>query len=467
MKKLILVLCLLTSKLGLSANQTSDLSPILVNQPLPFTVNIELASFALPSGLQSCASAQYGAQYLFIAGRTNGLHGFNNDDHNFPPNKQNTDVFVLDTNTNTVQVRSLLDARAGLSQAQVDTLSVTSPQYYQSGNTLYMTGGYGVDSSTGEFSTKATLTAIDIPGLINWVTNPNSALIATKYIRQITNSVFQVTGGAMYQFGQNPTLLIFGQNYTGFYTPGVNGSYTQQVRKFYIVDDGTNLDVVVQASGPIDANYRRRDLNVVPIIKTTNANKKIPAYTAFSGVFTLAGGMWTVPVEIATDGSAAMADPTLAATFKQGMNNYACPSVGVLANNGSTYTILFGGITYEYYEDGSFSSDAELPFTNQVTVVERSVTGQYQQYLLQSQYPTILSTFSNPGNTLLFGAAGVFMTAPNMPVYANGVLDLTKIKTPTVIGYIVGGIQSTVPNTTTSADSAASPYIFKVTLTPN
>jgi hypothetical protein len=51
-------------------------------------------------------------------------------------------------------------------------------------------------------------------------------------------------------------------------------------------------------------------------------------------------------------------------------------------------------------------------------------------------------------------------------MYSNGVLNLAKIKHPTIIGYIMGGIQSTLPNTDFQSDSAASPYVFKVVLTP-
>ena len=375
-------------------------------------------------------------------------------------------VWVVDVNLKTVKFRSLKDANSGLTQAQIDTLSVTSPQYYQSGNTLYVAGGYGINTSTGNFSTKDTLTAIDVPGLIDWVTTAENSLTAKKFIRQISNPVFQVTGGAMYQFGQEPTLLIFGQNYIGAYNTSGNGIYTQQVRRFNIIDDGKKLDVIVLAPSQTDSNYRRRDLNVVPII-SNNLGQKVPSLVAFSGVFTQAGGIWTVPVDITSSGIPAMADPVLTTTFKQGMNNYACPHVGLLANNGSTYTVLFGGLTFEYYDEGAFVSDEQIPFTNQVTVIERKKDGQYQQYLLANQYPTILSTASNPGNTLLFGAGGIFITAPNIPAYANGVLDLTKIKKPTIIGYIIGGIQSTLPDTITAADSAASPYIFKVILTPN
>ncbi|MDR3478404.1 MAG: hypothetical protein P4M14_10275, partial [Gammaproteobacteria bacterium] len=76
------------------------------------------------------------------------------------------------------------------------------------------------------------------------------------------------------------------------------------------------------------------------------------------------------------------------------------------------------------------------------------------------------STASNPGNTLLFGAGGRFVPKCGIPMTCNGVIDLAKIKKQTAIGYIIGGIQSTLVNTFSQADSAASPYIFKVILTP-
>lgn len=130
------------------------------------------------------------------------------------------------------------------------------------------------------------------------------------------------------------------------------------------------------------------------------------------------------------------------------------------------YSVLFGGLTYETYQNGAFVPDAEIPFTNQVTAIKRCKNGFYKQYLLQTLYPTILSTASNPGNVLLFGAGAKFMPACDVPMYCNGVLNLEKIKEQTVIGYIIGGIQSTVPNTNVITDSAASPYIFKVILAP-
>jgi hypothetical protein len=86
---------------------------------------------------------------------------------------------------------------------------------------------------------------------------------------------------------------------------------------------------------------------------------------------------------------------------------------------------------------------------------------------MSSEYPFIASTGSNPGNQLLFGARAHLFAADRLPAYGNGVLDLDQLggSQPRVVGYIVGGIMSTLPNTNTQSDSAASPYIFKVTLT--
>jgi hypothetical protein len=130
------------------------------------------------------------------------------------------------------------------------------------------------------------------------------------------------------------------------------------------------------------------------------------------------------------------------------------------------YHVFFGGISFGFYNGNVFSTDTEIPFINQVTAVQMDKNGNFSQYLMNNQYPVILSTGVNPGNQLLFGAGASFI--PNyVTAYPNAVLSLDAIARPTVIGYIVGGIVSTLPNTNTQADSSASPYVFKVTLVPN
>lgn len=449
-------------------NQTPDTTAILPPADVPYTIKIEQAGFSLPNGIHSNVFAVHKGKWLLLAGRTNGLHTFNNNNDNFPPSAQNTVVYVVDPETGTVWSRNLTDPGSGLSQHQIDLLSVTSPQFYQKKHTLYITGGYGVDTATGEFSTKDVLTAIDIEGLMKWVRNPDSGKLASRYIRQISDPIFQVTGGVMTRGRHGLTLLMFGQNFIGFYLDSSNGNYTEVVRRFKIHDDGDKLSVKVKHSKPREPNpnYRRRDLNILPIVHTLY-DLPMPGFVALSGVFTVDTGIWTIPVLFSYSGKPSMVSASDPKAFKQGMNNYTCATVGLFSDHdGKMYMTLLGGISYGYYVNGVFTTDSEFPFINQVTTVSFDGKGRYKQYLMDAEYPFIPATGTHAGNPLLFGAGAVFIQNEKLSAYNNGVIRLNGIKSPdTLLGYVVGGIQSKVGNTQVASDSAASPYIFRVTAT--
>ena len=347
-------------------NQTATLSPILSSNAVPFSIQIEPAGFSLPSGLQSFVTGTSSGKWLLLAGRINGLHGFDNTSSNFPPNTQNTTVFVVDPTSQTVTTRSLTNQESGLTQAQIDLLSVTAAQSYQSRNTLYISGGYGIDTATTNFTTKAALTAIDVPGLIHWVASPTNGETAAQYIRQIFDPMFQITGGVMMEASRRHALLVFGQDFEGAVGPSSNGTYSEQIRRFRIIDRGTRLSAVAQKTQPKspDPNYRRASLNVVPIIERGRQR-----FVAFSGAFTLTDGIWTIPVEIGRNGTSRMANPTI-----------RCD------------------------RNGAFS-----------------------QYLMNAGYPVILSTGSNPGNQLLFGAGATLIPVVGLRTYKNGVLKYDRL----------------------------------------
>lgn len=443
-----------------SENQTLTTSQVLPQDPIPFRIRIEEADFSLPSGWHSGATAVHNGKWLLIAGRTNGMHGFNHNNNNFPPQKQNRTVYVIDPAEGTVAYRSLDDPESGLSQEEIDQLSVTSPQSCFNGETLYISGGYGVITETGTFDTKSTLTAIDLSGFINWVTKRKGT--AKEHIRSTSHPLMKVTGGAMFLVDSHlSALLVFGQNFQGYYIPESEGIYTKQVQRFQIIDNGKSLYVMPLKSEAPNEDYRRRDLNVVPIMRNHE-----PSLLALSGVFTVSGGIWTVPVHIKPNGKTFMADPLNPETFKQGMNNYASASIGLYSKKtDDMYIVLPGGISFGYFDNGTFTTDTEFPFINQVTTVRINKDGKFDQYIMQGEYPVIYSTGSNPGNQLLFGAAAKFFPEVDLSEYANRVLRLDKLHEGFhVLGYIVGGIMSTVPNTNTISDSTASPYIFRVIL---
>jgi hypothetical protein len=93
--------------------------------------------------------------------------------------------------------------------------------------------------------------------------------------------------------------------------------------------------------------------------------------------------------------------------------------------------------------------------------------GKYTQHFMQNGgFPFIPSTTVNPGNPLLFGAEGEAILFRKVPKYSNGVVKLDGIRKKTLIGYVVGGIKSTVPNTSSQADSSPSQYLFKIFVEP-
>lgn len=461
-------------------NQTPTVSEIHSDHSLPFRIKLKKADFKLPMGVQTYVHGMHGDKVLIITGRIDGLHGFvSGSKNNFPSKLQNTSVFVLDLAKKKTYIRSLLDPESGLTQNQVDLLSVTAAQAYQSGKTLYIAGGYGVDTATGRFNTKDALTAIDLPGLIHWVTNPCDCETAAEHIRQIFDDTFKVTGGYMNKVeGDHPTLLVMGHEFNGFYNdptqlPPVFQQYTEQVRRFRIIDDGINLSIIHENPLPTirDPNYHRRDLNVVPIVKKENHQLE-QSFAALSGVFTPTTGIWTVPVEVTADGVPSMADPNLPSTFKQGMNSYDCATFGMFSEKtGEMYTILLGGISFGFFEETSdgfqFKTDDRIPFISQTTTLKIDKHGKYTQHFMKhGGFPLILSKTVNRGNSLLFGSECEAVLLNKIHKYSNDVLKLDYIKKPTVIGYVIGGIQSTVPNTSSQADSSTSKYIFKIIVEP-
>lgn len=441
-------------------NQTNTLSPVLPENALPFTLQIDVADFNLPSGIQAFAAATFEGKWLLLAGRTNGVHGFSNIGNNFPPNAQNKDIFVVDPSSGTTWIRSLTES--DLSQAEIDALSVTSSEFLQKGNILYLVGGYGINTATGQMETKSTMTAINISTIMNWAMGGNQSL--KKAIRQVSNPLLQVTGGYLYQLNDHePLLLMLGQNFTGLYRDFSNGQYTKQIRPFWLNDDGKNLSILAKPSATTYPDYRRRDLNIVPILQDNKF-----AYVALAGVFTLETGVWTVPITIYPDGSSFEPNPNDPNTFKQAMNQYNCSFIGLYsAKAKEMFVVLPGGISYGYFSGGTFTTDPEIPFINQVTTIKIDKHNQYTQYLMNGEYPFLVSTGTNPGNQLLFGAEAGFFPKDGIPLFSNGVIQLDALpQEPTVIGYIAGGIMSTLPNTNDIADSTSSPYVFTVTLIP-
>jgi hypothetical protein len=459
-----------TSEQLRAANQTATISPIQLNSALPYRVSVEPYDFgavSLPT-VHSYAAGTVDGKWVILAGRTNGLHGFTSvAANNFPPASQNRDVWVIDPISKQSWSRSLADASSGLTLDELNSLTQTNSQFYQRGDRLYMTGGYGVESEQNGspfYNTFDELSAIDLPGLATWAMG--GAGTAKSHVRQISDPLFKITGGAMYEINGR-THLVFGHDFVGNYTNGTNGVYANQVRSFDIVDDGAALSIANVISTTPDPNFRRRDLNIVPVIRPGAGSTLDQGLLVLSGVFTPTNGAWTVPVEIDANGNPTMDDPAAPATFKQGFNGYHSAKVGLYSETtGSMHEILFGGISLQTYDTSAQQviTDNRLPFINDITSIVIDEQGNYVQHRL-GEFPVLNDPL---GNRLRFGANAELFLADGIETYSNGVVKLDSLASPTTVGYIFGGIASNAPNTRgiAGAATAASDLIFRVVITP-
>ncbi len=461
------LLCVLLSGTNAPAraqHQTDDFSPIELGGGLDVRLTrVDFGATTLPT-LHSAAKAVYDGQWVMLAGRTNGMHGIAGFDFSglsfFPPSSQNREVWVVDPETKQAWHRSLEDSSAGLSQTLVDSLTPTNAQSFQDGDRLYLAGGYTYDRTEQQFRTLDTLTAFDLPELVDWVKGGSGA--AADAIRQASDPALQVAGGALYQI-DGRAQLVFGHNFDRAYTQYAAGIYTNQVRSFDIVDDGAALSITDLTFSEKNSAFRRRDLNVMPTISQGAGGSLEEGLVALSGVFTERDGAWTVPVEIDAQGQPSMADPAAADTFKQGMNNYAAANVGLYsAAEGAMHLLLFGGISLESIDraTGAISRDDQMPYSNQMSDVVRTDDGHYSQHLLGEDFPLVTDP---SGKTLRFGTNAEFFAAPGLTAYDNGVLNLDAITEPTTIGYIFGGIAADQGN---NGKTGASDLVFEVKLYP-
>lgn len=411
-------------------------------QQVPFQIDIEAVNATAVPPIHSFAFAQEGSKWLIVGGRTNGLHGFSTND-NFDVMYANEYIVVVDTTTWTYSTASIL----GLPMNIKDPLRSTNMQYSVIGDYLYIAGGFGWDSTLSRYDTYPTLTAIRIDSMINAVV---TAQPIAPHIRQITNTNLQVTGGEMMTIGDT-SYLIFGHYFRGRYqeTPGpiFVQVYENQIKKFVIDDDGTNLSVTYFGSITDTNNFHRRDLNVGPTMDLNGSE----SWAAYSGVFRKDVDLpYLSPIQYNINGTY-----VVDTTFDQNMNNYTSALFPVFDSvHGTMYTVLFGGCSQFDYNpaNGNMTYDSLVPFVSDVSVMVHAANGQWAQVPLSLQLPGLL------------GSNMKFVPLDTVPMYSNDVVRLRDVSSRILVGYLYGGIQGTGPN---DQPSMANDSIFRVYLTPD
>jgi hypothetical protein len=456
---------------------------------LPFKLEVvEVTNSTLPA-VQSFASATADGKWLIIGGRIAGLHGFNPDNNNFPRSSANTVAYVIDPGAN--KVLGSVDLVKSLPAQLAGPLTATSAESAQLGNNLFIVGGYGTDLQSGNITTFGSIIKIDVPGLINAIVS--NAPIAGFFTQNPTpDNRLKVTGGDLKAF-QDMFFLAYGQDFTGFYSVenrdynragGQFQKYNETIRVFTLNPD-MSIATFQNDDGPYDDSlpYHRRDLNVVDIIQ---ADGVTPAAVVYGGVFRAGqvAGL-TAPIDIPFPAPSSSASPSgtpsvpifpapvVQKSFQQALNHYDCANLTIFDQaSSSSFTNLLGGISQYHYNwltnsltqdqvDLSIGVDG-LPFINTISTIQHQPTaGQFAQFIQPAALPGLVGT----GARFLFNPAVKAAGA----MFENGVFKLASLNGRTLVGHMVGGIESYGPYSGLACQNPstiASPRFFEIWVTP-
>lgn len=420
-------------------------SLIALGQKTSFSVQLQALSIDGLGGLQSFAWAQHGGKWLLVGGRRDGLHrrqpfaAFDLPGHN-------DQMYVVDPLRQQYWTKSINQ----LPVAIRDVLKATNIQFHQEKNTLYLTGGYGFSEVESRHTTFSTLTALDVPAIIEAVMQ-NKEL--QPHIRQVADSRLQVTGGDLKKIG-NQYYLVGGHKFLGSYNPtgpghgpGFEQQYTDAVRIFQIRDDGQTLRLDSFESWNNADYFHRRDLNVVSQI--TPDGKE--AIAVFSGVFQPSVNLPFLDcIHLSESGYARQEN------FLQYFNHYHCPTIPLFD---SAYqemsTLFFGGMAQYYMQGDKRMKDDNVPFVKTITKATKLTGGGMTETVMPVEMPGYL------------GSGAHFIPMDGLPSYPNHVFKYDSLADVQAIGFIYGGISSSAPNiffTNDGTQSHATGNLFLVTV---
>ncbi len=410
-----------------------------------FNFSVQLEPVIIPDlpGLHSYAIAQHNGKWLVIGGRKDGMHA-RQPVNSFPSSQNNTEIYVIDVNAQQFWQASLNTLPTGI----YEQLQSTNMNFYQDNDTLYIIGGYGFSSTEDDHITYPNLTSVRVSEVINAVINETSF---APWFKQISDTLFAVTGG---QLGKiNHTFyLVGGHRFDGLYNPmggpTFTQTYTNQIRKFTLQNDGAvpGFSDLTTITDPI--HLRRRDYNLLPQIFPDGEQ----GYTISSGAFQPNADLpFLYPVDIKESGYWPVTE------FNQYLSNYHSAKASLFDSTAnSMHMLFFGGMSQYYYEDGNLIQDDQVPFVKTISRLTRYSDGTLQEYQLPVEMPG------------LQGASAEFIPNILLPHYDSEIIKLNQIKQDTfLIGHIYGGIVSPSLNpfmnnvtSTTSAD----PTIYRVKL---
>lgn len=395
-------------------------------------------------GLQSYSVGTYNGEWLLVGGRLDGLHR-RQPFAAFSADGKNQELIVVNPQEGSVWRAALSSLPTNLSEQ----LSSTNMQFYQNGEDLLCTGGYGYSPTNGDHITFPYLTIIDLPETINDVKNNT---LSSSTFQQFENEAFRATGGGLNKI-DDVYQLVGGHKFMGRYNPmgpdhgpGFEQEYTNEIRRFRIIEgDVTSVELLDFSHDEL--HLHRRDYNLVPVLSEGERELML-----FSGVFQVTSDLpYLYPISITQDNYEAIEG------FTQYYNHYHCANLPIYnPEKENMNTIFFGGIAQFYEEDGALVQDNDVPFVNTIAEVEINKDGDISETRHDVSMPGYL------------GAGSILILNNSVDLIDDDIIDGSKIGNEFQdVGHIYGGIRSTMANifwTNTGEQSDASETIYKVSI---
>jgi len=388
-----------------------------------FTVHLVPSTIQSIPAMHSGAFATWNSKWIFIGGRLDGLHIMQANSA-FPTFHRNDSIFVIDPVTDT---RWSADATT-IPPAIFDAISSSNMEYGQDSIHLYMIGGYGSSSISGTYITFPSLISIDLPSLVNAVINGTN--VAPSF-RQLSDTVMAVAGGAMEKI-DSTWYLVGGHRFDGRYDNlpmhMFTQTYTNEIRKFVIHDDGVNLSFSnYQAERDTD-NLHRRDFTLMPQIFPGG----IYGMTLFGGVFQKnIDRPFHTPVDITSSGFQHQAG------FNQNLNQYTTAAMPVFDSTAvRMHNVFFGGMSLYTLDTttNTLVQDTLVPFVKTISNVTRDAAGSLSESRMHDEMPGFIGTNS------------LFIPDTAVARFYNRIISLNPLSGIQRVGFLVGGIRSDAAN---------------------
>ncbi|HBF19231.1 MAG TPA: hypothetical protein DDW81_03980, partial [Cryomorphaceae bacterium] len=330
-------------------NSPSEEEPAQFTESLAYRVQASTTHTSLPA-LQSFVFASYNEYWLLIGGRTNGFHGFGNQ-QDFPFKKANKFIYLYNTSTQSLDSMSVMSLPVALREQYTSS----NMQHFQQGDYLYLCGGYGelhAGTPNATWQTFPTFSRVNVPDMVQAIIDHNDTALAMSVVYD-SDDFERATGGELFRL-DNKFYLVVGHNFEGPYGGNHTQIYLDTVHVFTVTESPNSIDINPSSFQYISDNlpdsvtqFRRRDLLVVPSI---GSDKSTVGLTIYGGVFTSpvlhdttkANQPFRNPIYLTNGTTPSYAlDPS----YTQRSNIYSSAYVTLYdSTNNVMYTTSFGGI---------------------------------------------------------------------------------------------------------------------------